>query len=325
VKRETSTAEKLAAEYRLKEPMYKRLAAEVEFGLDAIAKQAGIKTHSVTSRVKTIESLSRKAQAKELEDPLAELQDLVGARVVVLFLSDLPRLDEIIRQAFDVHSSDDKIASGDPSSFGYMSVHYQASLGSQHQGPRYDGLEGQSFEIQARTVVMDAWANVSHYLDYKGASSVPEDLRRDFFALSGLFYVADQHFEMFADRSGQSQEEAKREVKAPSTDAIEVNLDTIEAFLLERFPDRRHASRSQIAEFVEEITGVGYENVRAVEKKIESAQGNFDAYEQRRVEEKEGSRFNDLGVARISLGLVDKNYFDSIYSGDSMKGFRDWD
>jgi len=56
---------------------------------------------------------------------------------------------------------------------------------------------------------MDAWATVSHYLDYKTDADVPLGLRKDFQALSGLFYLADTHFEMFYGATGRSQQETK--------------------------------------------------------------------------------------------------------------------
>ena len=100
---------------------------------------------------------------------------------MVLFLSDLPRLDKLIRDCFNVVSYENKVTDSDPSSFGYMSVHYVTTPDDSHSGPRYDELKGIPIEIQIRTVVMDAWANVSHHLDYKGESSIPKDLRKDFY------------------------------------------------------------------------------------------------------------------------------------------------
>lgn len=44
--------------------------------------------------------------------------------------------------------------------------------------------------------MLNAWASISHYLGYKKESDIPAELRRDFNALSGLFYVADTHFAM---------------------------------------------------------------------------------------------------------------------------------
>ena len=306
-------------EYRHRVPEFERLAAEVEFALDATTRAAGIKTHSVTSRVKSIESLEVKTRQKEIADPLRDVGDIVGVRVVVLFLSDLPRLNALIADSFEVSTAEDKIADSDPASFGYLSIHYLASLGKGHQGPRYTGLEGMTFEIQARTVVMDAWATISHYLDYKGRSSVPEELRKDFFALSGLFYVADQHFEMLSGRAGESQAHALQEVQEDVSGEIAVNLDTVQAFLSERYPDREHAGRNRIAEFVDEIVDAGYGNLAALETQLDRAEPSFMRYERARgrADGVERKIFADLAVARISVALADRSYADRKYAADT--------
>lgn len=244
----------------------------------------------------------------------------------MLFLSDLPRLDHLIRETFAVHSADDKIASSDPASFGYMSVHYTARIGENHRGPRYDGLEEMVFEIQARTIVMDAWANVSHYLDYKGSSSIPEDLRRDFFALSGLFYVADQHFEMLADRSGQSQEKAMEDLQKDSLGDIAVNLDTVQAFLVERYPDRDHTGRGRIAEFVDEIVEFGYNDLAALEEQLDLAESRFLHYEHDCMSAPtDDALYADLAVARLSLAITDRAYAEAKYpQGSDVLSYAIW-
>jgi len=319
-------AREWAEQFQLQQTKLQRLAQEVVFTLEAKTQTMGIKTHLVTSRVKSVESLSRKARQKELKDPLKQLVDLVGARVVVLFLSDLPVLDGLIRESFEVHSAEDKIESGDPASFGYMSVHYVASLGDGHQGARYDDLKDQPFEIQTRTIVMDAWANVSHYLDYKGSSSVPEELRRDFFALSGLFYVADQHFEMLADRAKTSQDEARREVKADPQEEIEVNLDTVEALLLKRYPHRLHADRQSIAELVDELLLAGYSDLAALNTGFDHGEAGLKSYEQDLRAEGDIVPFYDLGAARISLAIGDQGFAEVAYPNepDFLQKHRIW-
>lgn len=290
-------------EYAQREPLFEQLASEAVFTLNSATRQKKIKTHSVLSRVKTAESIAKKAKDKGLEDPLDEIEDIVGVRVVVLFLSDLPRLDKLIRNSFKVVSSENKVTDSDPSSFGYMSVHYVGTLNDSHSGPRYDELKGIPIEIQTRTVVMDAWANVSHYLDYKGESSIPKDLRKDFYALSGLFYVADQHFEIFADRSRKSQREAEKELDSGPTSDIEINLDTLAAFLAQRYPDRAKPGREAISELVEQIARAGYSNLGALEQDLDRAKSKFEKHEKDEpptVAEQPG-RFNPVGVVRISL------------------------
>lgn len=297
-----------SAAYSQRKALYDQLASEVVFTLNSTLQRKKIKTHSVLSRVKTVESIANKAKEKGLEDPLGELEDVVGARIVVLFLSDLPRLDKLIRDSFTVIRSENKVTETDPSSFGYMSVHYVVTLDDSHSGPRYDELKGIPVEIQTRTVVMDAWANVSHYLDYKGESSIPKDLRKDFYALSGLFYVADQHFEIFADRSRKSQKRAKEELDSEAPGDIEINLDTFAAFLAQRYPERVQGNRDQISTLVEEIAEAGYSDLGSLERDLERAKARFEKHEAARLEEKmPGSgRFHAVGVIRVSLRLLGK-------------------
>ncbi|MEZ5077711.1 MAG: hypothetical protein R2725_09730 [Solirubrobacterales bacterium] len=309
--------------------MFERLAMEVEFGLESAVDRGPIKIHSITSRIKSRESVADKARRREINDPLAELDDLVGVRIVVLFLSDLPRLDALIRETFSIETSEDKIAGGDPATFGYMSKHYIATLGDAHSGPRYDEVKQMAFEIQTRTVVMDAWANVSHHLDYKGASSIPEDLKKDFFALSGLFYVADQHFEIFADRASESRQRAMDVVGQEPEEAVEVNLDTVEAFLRARYPDRKHSDRGSISDFVEEVTRADYDSINALERALTGADTKFRAYEERYPPNAVGSgdRFHDVGAARIALALADRSYAKITYHDvldDPITQFASW-
>src|SRR5947208_10717429 len=102
---------------------------------------------------------------------------------------------------------------------------------SEYKGPRYDAISGMPFEVQVRTILMDAWANVSHYLDYKGEADVPKPLRRDFYALSGLFYVADSHFEMFFKSSKDSRKQMAKLASESQSELTEqdINLDSLTA------------------------------------------------------------------------------------------------
>jgi GTP pyrophosphokinase len=304
-----------------RQPFYERLKDEVLFALRDGIQKAGIKTHLVHGRVKGLSSLSAKVVNKEYNDPIEEVGDIVGVRVVVLFLSDLPRLDALIKDSFEVLGAEDMVEDGDPASFGYMSVHYRARLSSAHQGPRYNELKGIQFEVQTRTIVMDAWANVSHYLDYKGRSSIPDELRRDFFALSGLFYVADQHFEIFAQRALESQHRAEERLQGKSFEGVNIDLDTVSAYLSERFPEREHADRSVVSEFVEEITRTGYEDLESLSKALEAGWDLFLAFEKEHPPSEGGTSwaphlYRDIGAARLSLAFADQEYLEMMYARD---------
>ncbi|HDL01318.1 MAG TPA: hypothetical protein ENH23_03700, partial [candidate division Zixibacteria bacterium] len=163
----------------------------------SIAKKR-IKIHSVTNRIKEVDSLLDKMRRKKIPDPFDEIHDLVGFRVVCLFLSDLDELKNLFKAEFDVFDEDDKIKDEELNIFGYMSVHLKARLKpSDFFEISIDKtILNLPFEIQIITIAQEAWASISHYLDYKKDSDFSDNLKRDFHALSGLFYVADTHFGM---------------------------------------------------------------------------------------------------------------------------------
>jgi putative GTP pyrophosphokinase len=181
-------------------------------------------------------------------------------------------------------------------------LHFDARWRDVHVGPRNDDIRAIGFEIQVRTIVMDAWANISHYLAYKGESSIPEELRRDFFALSGLFYVADTHFEMLSGRSRDIEERAESELAGGSED-LEVTLESLSAFLASRFPDRKRAGRDAISELADELRQFGVDRIAQLDPLIASASERFSDEESRR-----GTPFADVGVIRGSLATVNPAY-----------------
>jgi putative GTP pyrophosphokinase len=165
---------------------------------------------------------------------------------VCLFISDISRTNDIVKKHFYIISEDNKIDQTE-SSFGYLSVHFIVKLKDNCSGPRYDPIIGLTFEIQVKTLAMDAWANISHYLDYKSELDIPKELKRDFYALSGLFYVADKHFEMFFK---SRERNTRRLEELEITPDQEINLDSLTVYLNKRLPDRDRSSPDGVSKMV---------------------------------------------------------------------------
>lgn len=299
---------KLSSEFEQKEPTLQRLKEEALFILNEALKKKDIKVHLVTSRVKSIKSFIDKVNRKQSEKPFEEIQDIVGLRVVCLFLSDIPRIGDVVRSCFEVLSEDNKIEDYEVSSFGYLSVHFIAKMKKELAGPRYDEIKGVPFEIQVRTIAMDAWATISHYLDYKTDQDVPRELKRDFYGLSGLFYVADTHFEIFF----RSREESREKIallfeKGKQQLDQEINLDSLAAYLHKNFPDRRHSSPKEISELIHELVEAGYKSIGDVDRVVRTASHAFLVYEKEHPP-RDVSRYSNVGVVRISFNLVDEEF-----------------
>jgi putative GTP pyrophosphokinase len=88
--------------------MWLEVEQEAVFTLREAIVTSGVKIHVIESRVKDLVSLIGKAASKSFENPLTEIKDIVGIRVVTLFLSDLPKVDAIISSELSVISKDDK-------------------------------------------------------------------------------------------------------------------------------------------------------------------------------------------------------------------------
>lgn len=178
--------------YTERQKQFERLKNEAQDIIYHQLKVRNIKFHFLGGRIKELDSLIKKSIKKEMSNPFTEMADIVGLRVVYLFQSDIETIKGIIRMCFRVVKEDDKPADTPIDVFKYNALHFDVKLPNKFSK---EDIGNMTFEIQVHTIGQDAWAAVSH-LFYKGEGKVPSSLEKDFYALNGLFYVADTHFEM---------------------------------------------------------------------------------------------------------------------------------
>ncbi|TMR94372.1 GTP pyrophosphokinase [Nonomuraea basaltis] len=94
----------------------------------------------------------------------------------------------------------DKRKALDPDRFGYLSLHYVASLDTRRaELAEYKRFANNGFEIQIRSILQHAWAEIEHDLGYKSRLGVPSTTRRRFSRLAGLLELADAEFVSIRD------------------------------------------------------------------------------------------------------------------------------
>jgi putative GTP pyrophosphokinase len=159
---------------------------------------AEIPFHSVDYRVKARDSAKRKlARGIDKYGSIVDLTDLLGVRVITYFAEEVDRVADVVRPEvlIDELNSVDKRAGLDPDRFGYLSLHYVAELGDERSKLiEYKQFAGRKFELQIRSILQHAWAEIEHDLGYKADKSLPRDLRRRFSRLAGLLELADDEF-----------------------------------------------------------------------------------------------------------------------------------
>mgnify|MGYP001114694399 CR=1 FL=1 len=316
--------ESLRKEYDRRYEKHERLKGEIIYILERELKSQQIPFHSLEGRVKTFDSFIDKVrrQEQELDKPFEHVDDICGVRIICLFLSDVEQIGKIIESKFSIHKKDDKISKKPEEAFGYLSIHYVGSLPESCRGPRYDDLKELKFEIQLRTIAMHAWSTISHYLDYKSPHAIPSNLRKDFNALSALFYVADQHFELFFRSSREAKEIAEKRVENfTERKEEEINLDTLTAYLHNKYPNRKHANPKGISDLVEELIAAGYTKIGQLEVELQKSEKAFEECE-KDMPPAGAKRYSDVGVVRISLSIANENYAKC--RKDRIFGFPDF-
>lgn len=185
--------------------------------------------HRIHVRVKRPESAADKILRKPDRFPdgfqhssLSRMRDAVGARIVVYFLDNLSMVDAELRNCQGLEISPDEPpvayvgAQGehflkttgiqaviDQKSSGYVSIHYIARL----RNSAIPLSERPWFEIQVRTLVEDAWAEVEHVLGYKPERKTSFAVRRQFQLISRHLQTIDEHFNFLYDELTRFQQE----------------------------------------------------------------------------------------------------------------------
>ena len=174
---------------------------------------AGLDVQFVSSRVKSHDSLRKKiARPDKTYHRLWDVTDLVGLRIATYFEDSIEDVARVIEQTYavDFTHSADKLRFTDHGKFGYRSLHYVCAL-------RDHGLHEEfRFEIQVRTALQHAWAEIEHDLGYKANESVPEGIRRRFSRVASLLEVADQEFVSIRQELVRHQQAVRDELARPS-------------------------------------------------------------------------------------------------------------
>lgn len=151
------------------------------------------------SRVKTEESLVDKAfNRKSYDDPYEEVEDKVGVRFVVLLQSELTELQEVIRSSekWIVEESRNFIdeRKQEPLLFTYQSVHYIVRNTEELLMNGTIIPAGLPCEVQLRTLLQHAHAELTHDAIYKAKRDIQPDVHRIVAKSMALIETTDDFF-----------------------------------------------------------------------------------------------------------------------------------
>lgn len=270
----------------------------------------------IESRVKSWSSIEEKIERKSLSiDNLNSLPDLVGIRTILLFRTDLGKVDGLINKHFDVISSEDTSKRLGESQFGYQSQHYVLKLPASWLAiPTMTDLGDLQIEVQVRTLAQHIWAAASHKLQYKHESSVPPPLRRTMNRVSALLETVDLEFERVLSERKRYQESGIARI----TGSEPLNVDLLASILDETFPSSNRTGDEDYESLLSDLSELSvktasdlksllskhrdatiYEDQKEVKQRLEKR--NYKGTTKERIER--GVFYTHTGLVRTALRL----------------------
>lgn len=190
-------------------PTFEGIMAEVRRAMEQVLVARDLRV-TLRARVKSFESLYAKlirlgrksgADAVSARGPAGTVSayDIVALRIVCPFLEDVARAEAGIREVFSVEEIERKGSHYSVREFGYESVHCLIRLPDE-MTRRFLLAEDFACEVQIRTILQEAWAEVEHELVYKAtATPFDETLKRKLAALNANLTLADITFQEIRD------------------------------------------------------------------------------------------------------------------------------
>ncbi len=154
--------------------------------IDRISVRAKTVPRFVTKSEKLLSDGSRK-----YTDPMTQIQDQIGARIVCFYLSDVERIAiEIDKYLRPIEAK--LVIPESEAEFGYFGKHYVLFLPD-------DVLDGgdhpKFFELQIKTLFQHAWSEAEHDLTYKPQAHLPADVNRKVAFTAAQAWGADMIFD----------------------------------------------------------------------------------------------------------------------------------
>ena len=211
-------------EYRDNLPLLNKTADEVRASLRKALDDAGLIIAALECRVKTEHSLAGKLELKGSKyASLGDLTDIIGLRVITFYIDDVDKVASAVERLFTVdwENSVDKRKLHDIDSFGYLSLHYICSTA----GCPY------RFEIQMRTVLQHAWANMNHDTGYKSGVEIPTVYLRNLSRLAGMLELVDDEFSRIRRELSDYRRQVQKLVASGNLDDVQLDGDSFKSYI----------------------------------------------------------------------------------------------
>ena len=217
-------SEAILEEYRRQRPVFEQMQATLPAQIRALFEEAGIVVASIESRIKEEASLAGKLELKGAKyASLGDITDVFGMRIITFYTDDVDKVASGVERIFDVdwENSVDKRKLLQVDSFGYLSLHYVCRV------PEFP----YRFEVQMRTILQHAWANMNHDTGYKSGVEVPEEYLRNMNRLAGMLELGDEQFSRIRTEINDDRRQVQSLVASGRLEEVPLDGDSYRSYL----------------------------------------------------------------------------------------------
>jgi len=311
-------ASSIVKEYGIVKPSYEECTTKIHELVNSLIKESGIQVHSISSRTKDIDNLYEKVRRKGEEyNKLLDITDLSGIRIICYFSDQVDKVADIIKNNFIISNefSIDKRKTLDPDKFGYLSLHFVVKLSEDRSKlPEYKRFKDFYCEIQIRSILQHAWAEIEHDLGYKSSIEIPRDVKRKFYRLAGLLELADDEFNRIKYEIEQYTVEIDAKI-IEKPEEILIDKVSLEHFTLsspivkeldEIITSNANSKLRNVGNISNQITKIAYFDIKTIddlEKTIENNKEKIISFAKDWISKNEFDYLN-RGISLFYLGYV---------------------
>lgn len=211
-------------EYKDNLPLFREVSEQIYNNLKKTLSDAGLILAAIEYRVKTEDSLAGKLEMKGSKyASLKDITDIIGLRVITFYTDDVDKVASAVERMFTIDwaNSIDKRKAHEIDSFGYLSLHYICSM------PDFP----YRFEIQMRTILQHAWANMNHDTGYKSGVEVPRRYFRNMSRLAGMLELIDDEFSKIRSELTDYRRKVQALVASGNLDEVALDGDAFRSYL----------------------------------------------------------------------------------------------
>lgn len=222
-------------QYRALLPVFEKMADTIPERLRAFFDEAGIVVASLEHRVKTEGSLAGKLELKgDKYKDIFDITDIVGLRVITFYIDDVDKVATVVERLFEVdwENSVDKRKIHEIDSFGYLSLHYICRIPqTTFHDPAHPEVNQIRFEVQMRTILQHAWANMNHDTGYKSGVEIPQVYLRNLSRLAGILELVDDEFSRIRTELSDYRRKVQNLVRSGRLEDVSLDGDSFRSYL----------------------------------------------------------------------------------------------